>query len=79
MAHQKLDPQLVFLQEQDAQVLERLAEAGLSALEAVEDPADARISAFVQYDGDLDALAGAGLEIRTVAGDVVTGLSLIHI
>ena len=73
MAHQKLDPQLVFLQEQDAQVLERLAEAGLSALEAVEDPADARISAFVQYDGDLDALAGAGLEIRTVAGDVVTG------
>ncbi|HEV2811742.1 MAG TPA: S8 family peptidase [Solirubrobacteraceae bacterium] len=76
MSTQKLDPQLVFLQEQKARALPELAETGMFALlasvEGEETKGPAEASVLIQYDGDPAALAKAGYQVRTVAGDVVT-------
>lgn len=74
MSEHKLDPQLVFLQGQEAEELDRLVETGMFAIpSSAAGETEPQASVFVQFDGDLEALTAAGLEIRTVAGDVVTG------
>src|SRR5215207_3388906 len=72
MSDQKLDPQLVFLTDQKPKALEALAESGQFAVSAERD--DGRTATvLVQFDGELEALESAGLEVSAVAGDVATG------
>jgi subtilisin family serine protease len=66
----KLDPQLRFVAKQEGEQLERLASLGSFAL-TEEQPSQARI--LVRSEGDPGTLADAGMEVATVAGDVVSG------
>jgi subtilisin family serine protease len=81
----KLDPQLEFLLDGGTTVLESTGNVD-ATLErfGIESPArrprtrptqpaDAEVTVLVQYAGDPDALEGAGLNIRSISGDVVTG------
>jgi len=72
MSDQKLDPQLVFLTDQKPKALEALAESGQFAVSAERDDGKTA-TVLAQFDGELEALESAGLEVSTVAGDVVTG------
>lgn len=73
MSEQRLDPQCVFLQEQKGGALEGLVEAGIFGLESGATKTQPKVSVLVQFVGELEELTSAGLEIQTVAGDVVTG------
>jgi subtilisin family serine protease len=80
----KLDPQLAFLAEGGAAQLEStenveatLVRFGLPPAPETKGKAKAparKVSVLVRFAGDPEALEKAGLEIRTVAGDVVTGV-----
>lgn len=65
-----LDPHLRYVQAAKRKEFSEMAE-GHPGLEA--DGQVQRVSVLVRYDGDPAALEDAGLEIGTVAGDVVTG------
>src|SRR5688572_4423149 len=67
-----LDPQLVFLAAQAPAGLESLAETGVFAVSSERDDGS-RATVLAQFFGELGALESAGLEVSTVAGDVVTG------
>ena len=81
----KLDPQLEFLLDGGTTALESTgnveATFGRFGIEsharrprarpAV--PADPEVTVLVQFAGDPDALKAAGLRIRSISGDVVTG------
>jgi hypothetical protein len=67
-----LDPQLRFIQEAKKKELAELAETRRFGLDA--EAAKPRANVLLRYTGsDHSALEAAGLELGTVAGDVVTG------
>ena len=68
----KLDPQLRFIQEAKKKQLEELAETRRFGLDT--EAAQPRANVLLRFEAaDVSALEAAGLEIGTVAGDVVTG------
>ncbi len=71
-----LDPRLKYLQGKKKRELEVMDGDGMFGLEVerVERRIEPSLKVFVQFDGDVELLKSAGLEVRTVAGDVVSGL-----
>jgi subtilisin family serine protease len=69
---EKVDPALRFLGEQTRAQLRTLADESEFELTAAprEEP---KASILVEFDGDLSELESAGLEVRSVAGDVASG------
>jgi len=84
----KLDPQLAFLSERGAQSLaDRTAmlRFGLEVTEGEAAPAARRgrapqppVQVLVQYAGDTEPLEKAGLRIRSVNGDVISGVIAVE-
>jgi subtilisin family serine protease len=71
-----VDSRLKYLQgkkKRELEVLESMGHMGLE-VDRIERRIEAKFKVLVQYDGDVQALEEAGLEIRTVAGDVISGL-----
>ena len=71
-----LDPRLKYLQGKKKRELEVMGGDGMFGLEVerVDRRIEPSLKVFVQYDGDVELLKSAGLEVRTVAGDVVSGV-----
>jgi subtilisin family serine protease len=68
----KIDPRLLFLQQEPAAMLPELEGTGRFALEVAAVPTP-RITVLVQFSGTLAPLETVGFVSRTVAGDVATG------
>lgn len=77
----KIDPQLEFLVENNVASLRPSESVGeLSAMESLGFAVGASSPStvvLVEFDGDPAALADVGLKIRSVSGDVVTGVIAI--
>jgi subtilisin family serine protease len=69
----KVDPRLKFLQQETQEILSELESIGRFGLEIAE-PASPKILVLLQYTGNLTDLEQRGFEVRTVAGDVVSGV-----
>lgn len=84
----KLDPQLAFLSESGAQSLANrtaMLRFGLEVTEGEAAPAARRgrapqppVQVLVQYAGDTEPLEKAGLRIRSVNGDVISGVIAVE-
>lgn len=69
---EKIDPALRFLGDQTKTELRTLAEE--AEFQIVAEPRQQpKTSVLVEFEGDLSEIESAGLEVRAVAGDVVTG------
>jgi len=67
----KIDSRLKFLQQETQETLKELADTSRFGIEITEVP---KIKILLQYTGKVTELEEKGMEIRTVAGDVISGM-----
>jgi subtilisin family serine protease len=69
----KIDPRLKFLQQESQEILAELESINRFAVEVTEVPSP-RVKVLLRYTGNLAELEQRGFEVRTVAGDVISGV-----